>query len=309
MLFFRKDLNVWKVRVYLNDWNAKPKRAKRVPHVAFQESAYRALLKDNGAVSLDRRGAMEKFHFNAVQQVVGLCQGGKRKKQTHWKNTCETQLGTLLLFGFFLVTLAVPSSEIQCSMTGLKKRKFTSMRHTVMGRRDSCLVVRRWTSRAGNPEMDESMWTLKGKTRNDWFNRMKFDIFSSVSCAANFGLEVSLDLMKFDSLIVPKRCQTQSKRFFFSNVKFLWRYDAGYGAGVPFMMLSDLQSPENGSCARVISYLLRNYSSRRASVLQLGGRQDGEVHMTCRPFKIWSCSTCNINNHLLWRFVGSCVHS
>lgn len=206
-----------KVRVYLKDWNAKPKRAKRVPHVAFQESAYRALLKDNGAVSLDRRGAMEKFHFNAVQQVVGLCQGGKRKKNNTLKKHMRNSAWYVAAFWVFLVTLAVPSSEIQCSMTGLKKRKFTSMRHTVMGRRDSCLVVRRWTSRAGNPEMDESMWTLRGKTRNDWFNRMKFDIFSSVSCAANFGLEVSLDLMKFDSLIVPKRCQTQSKRFFFER--------------------------------------------------------------------------------------------
>jgi len=109
-------------------WNEEQEATLVGAGVTIQmiESAYRALLKDNGAVSLDRRGAMEKFHFNAVQQVVGLCQG-------------------------------------------LKKRKFTSMRHTVMGRRDS------------------------------------------------------------------------------------------YGAGVPFMMLSDLQSPENGSCARVISYLLRNY--------------------------------------------------
>lgn len=90
-----------KVRVYLKDWNAKPKRAKRVPHVAFQESAYRALLKDNGAVSLDRRGAMEKFHFNAVQQVVGLCQGGKRKKQHTEKTHAKLSLVRCCFLGFF----------------------------------------------------------------------------------------------------------------------------------------------------------------------------------------------------------------
>ena len=124
----------WKVGgVFLVE--TAPKRLRR------KENAYRDLVKHT-PLNLDRRGAMEKIHFNAVQQVVASCRGGKKQENMKpKKHTLENTHG--LCFSLVHLVFLLGMLVTLDTLAGLTRRKFTSIRSTmVTGRRDSCLVGR-----------------------------------------------------------------------------------------------------------------------------------------------------------------------
>ena len=200
---FRQDLNVWK-------GPGLPQWLKRKAQ-AGQTHPTRCIpgkcLQCTGERSRSELGSPRRIGENSFQRGAtgGWIMSRRQKKKQHTEKThAKLSLVRCCFLGYG------DCSEIQCSMAGLTKRKFTSIRSTVTGRRDSCLV-RHWTSRA--------VWMNQcGPSENAlWFNQMKFDICSSVLCSANFGLKLPLGVWWSLTHWFCQKMPKAFSRFFTSN--------------------------------------------------------------------------------------------
>ena len=101
MLFFRKDLNVWKGPC-LPQWlkrkaqTGQTRPTRCIPGKCLPCTLERQCCSELGS---PRRNGENSFQRGATGGWI--MSRRQKKKATHWKDTCETQLGMLLFFGFF----------------------------------------------------------------------------------------------------------------------------------------------------------------------------------------------------------------